>query len=443
MTSDLKITNPEEFRQDAFDLVKWGMAYNRLKTRHVACSRGMARGKIDVDQKQVSFEPPESGLSIYEYAPVAEELLFRQQRTAGETALLEVTREWMLHAGWSPGQKFTFDPSFIPTSPAFQKVIQWVDSVVLPELPDSTNISSYTLKVFRHFLAAVHALSYGFQSFSRLSREDAPSRVSAAAIIYPEAKMLEVLTLATGLESSVVRAVTADLTSNPASATLIHVYPLIKTKDGHIILSAAVFASTNLQRIAAGAITRMGPAGTRSYSAVQEAIEVERTAEITSSLERQGYHVLPGEKVVGKTPDFLVWDDQAREILVMDYKNFLPVIDSRSYLDRKSSIQKGIRQVREYVDRLRAAPAELSTVLGWDCSAHSIRGVLLTRFPMSIPHVHDPEVIVTDWNRLTKELVAGVTVQDLYASLPRPILIESSTDEIKVDDWIYNLVGLA
>lgn len=467
--------------QDAIDLLKWGVDYAKLKVRFIAHHRGFVRCEIDTARKTVLFEPVQS-LHIYADVPEAEEKLFHAQQQSTISALLTILREFMLHTSWSRETGFFFDPSVIRGSSAFPQVRQWIDSIVVPELPDDLEIgqrsptsSSYTLGDLRQFFATVYVLSFCLQKFAQFSTLDGPSPLTAASIVFPTAEMLTRLEMTTWLKRDIITAIAEDMTTRVDAPGLIQAYPFVKTKDDHMFLCAAMFGSSNIHKMAASALTRMGKHGAKSYNNSSQLIERQCVTRIRRELERYGYHVAQEPKIAGKTPDLLVWDDRTTSILVMDFKNYLPVVDGKSYVDRRGDLQKGIRQVSKYVELLRAAPADLGAIIGRDRSGCKVYGILLTRFPMTVPHVHDPNVLVLDWARLeslleqvprrthtgawsvtrpsrrysTLELARKAPrrcvadLERLLARVPKPILEDLDPREVKVGEWTYILRGSA
>jgi len=382
---------------------------------------------------------------------------------------------------WSHDTGFFFDPSVIRNSPALPEVRQWIDAIVVPELPNATEIdgrlpsaNGYTLGDLRHFFATVYVLSFCLQKYAEFSRLDGPSPLTAAALFFPAPEMLRRLEMTTGLGREIVGAIAEDMTTRVDAPGLIQAYPFVKTRSGYIFFSAAMFGSSNIHKMAASAMTRMGKHGANSYNNSSKLIEARCVARIGNRFEQHGYHVVQEPKIAGKTPDFLVWDEMTTSVLVMDFKNFLPVVDGKSYLDRRGDIQKGIRQVSKYVDLLRAAPAELGAIVGRECTGCRVRGILLLRVPMSVPHIHDPNVLVVDWARLesllefprrthtgawvvahpsrrysTLQLAQkarrrrGGDLEDVFARVPEPVLENFDPQEVKVGEWTYILRGSA
>jgi hypothetical protein len=196
------------------------------------------------------------------------------------------------------------------------------------------------------------------------------------------------------------------------------------------------------------------------YARFVQRLEQSTLDTIEKAFRSLGFEVLREKTLVDGNglevkPDFLVYDESDREILVVDYKHTLTPLNPSQVILKSTTLREskeGIEQIRKYLTFLRDNLPLVSSQISHGKNVERIHGLLLFRWPMPIPASIDPEVKIIDWVSLSRILQQGnpVALAGLMNWVEtRPDVgitteqIKLIPEEIRVDEWTYKRFILA
>jgi hypothetical protein len=450
-------TYGKQIEEEAMEALGWGVSYAMLVQDHVAFSRDELIGKVDVNNKTISFEHRVDFDPFILLTQAASEEL----HTASIFDLLPIKELGKEFNPWV--KRFASRLSVTNTDwqiksdeTSYQAVLSWINQIVWPELPSSLDLGGYSLDDYRRLVASIylHGLFFSWLEDYIDDRYDTDQEANSVVIADTEHGMAMRLSKLSGVPPASIRAILNDLIFDPTYFhSLITMQPFVRSKNRRIYFLARLIAMLDFSRMLATAVNRKHKR--HIYERLVNSLEQANLDIIESKLRSLGFVVLREKRISDSkgaviTPDFLIFDSQSKELVVVDYKHTLAPIGAAEVLTKSNTIKEGkegFLQLRKYLDFLRNNNSSLQS-LGINVgNLDKLRGILLFRWPMALPVSRTSDVLLTDWVSLSNFLVKGgkVTLPELFHWVEhRPDLSVNPNvwtplhHQIEVDDWTYN-----
>ena len=137
------------------------MDYSRLAQDHVAWTRGVLIGRVDENNKIISFEYPSDFDKFFLLTQAASEELYLES-ILDEIPFGDLQDDFLAWINRSTRRLQGFDvPWKIEQDSKPQQIaFDWLSKTLWPELPTETDLQGYTLYEFRRFFAALFVYGY-------------------------------------------------------------------------------------------------------------------------------------------------------------------------------------------------------------------------------------------------------------------------------------------
>ncbi len=320
--------------------------------------------------------------------------------------------------------------------------------ILFPELDETTDLQGYNLKQLRQFYALVF-LNFHFirwvEAMLDSSAGDDNLSFGSNPIELRQEQFEKLISEITGLEVNTSSAIIADLTFNPANFhTSVSIQPFIRSVSGKYYILPNLFALLEPSRMILGALNKGGKK--KKYDALINIIEKVNLNSILKTISGIKDCVCYIEKLIKINgnqihPDLILIDTSNRFLLVADYKHFIGPITASEVDYKMKELEKGINQVRKYIEQLSLLPSIGPT----NIQGFSITGLIITHklLPVPIPKTNTiPIVDLETFTEFAKNVIQkGAAVNDLAHEINENFIAEPGINfedfesEIPVDDW--------
>lgn len=437
---------------EASELLVWGVDYARLATDHIMWSRGLLTCAPDPVARTIQFGPPSQAALTFMLGQVLSELLWADAflcRMPG-TAIRSIFRRWVGASTVTPTGRWV-RPGIVRESPAFEELVSWTRSELLVGQDADMDLDGYTPDDFAHVYTAVYAHSRCLCLLEE--RADAlygpANPMGSSCLSLPHSDMADWVAQASGVPAAKAAEVLQDLTFDASSLhSSIALTPVLRSRDDVLMISPRLFCNVHPFHMFATALI----SGKRrsSYERMISDIEGVRVKHVAATLKSHGLGVLDTRTIRAAnghemTPDLLVWDEQASQLLVVEYKHSLPPCEPRLVYNRLLDLRRWQERLGQYQEFARANPQGLPAAVRRS-EPITVLPLLLFAFPMPLPVSPPDDMAFADWvgldnylSQVDRPTVAGLSNwarnrPDVEAAFPGAQL---SPDNITVEDWTY------
>lgn len=402
--------NISEFQNQIMDFLNWSVNYHMIAQEFVVWSRGLKTVEYNEIDKSIKFINP----SNYNYSDI-----YKKQILYGEQ-LQKVYENYPHDVMEDEFSKWVTEIDF--SKPPIANQIKWargrnsksfpllyttMENIILPELPDNTDLGGYNLLHLRTFFALIFLNFYYITCVEKLidSQYGVQNSFGSNPLYIEQSKIDQFISTITGLPFSVSRAIVKDLTFNPDSFhTSISIQPFILSSTNVYYILPNLFAQLDPQRIILGAMNK-SVEKKKVYDQLINKIEKENLKKIfdaASQIKRWQNYQEKTIKFNNKqiNPDLILVDKLEKFICVVDYKHFIGPITASEVVFKMSELEKGILQIENYRNVLLE-----KSLLGKDnINGYEICGLLLTHRPLPIPVKSDINIAITDMGSFIDKL---------------------------------------
>ncbi|MCB0165963.1 MAG: hypothetical protein KDI79_17145 [Anaerolineae bacterium] len=452
----------QQLNREAFDLLAWGMDYAKLAQDHVAWTRGALECNLDETRKMISFEFPANFDTFFLLTQAASEEFYSKR------ALDEIPSD-QLQSGFSAWiDRFTKRLQGVDISwkierneKSHQIAFEWLSKTLWPELPAKTDLQGYCLDEFRHFFAAlfIHGLYISWAEDYMDKQFGPENEAGSHIVVFSENQMIRWLSEISGVNRSSLRAIVKDLTFDTGNFhSSIVTQPFVKSKSGKLFLLSRLVTILDPMPMIADALHKSKK--DEIYAGFVQVLEQSSLDQIEKIFAQLNFRVFREKRFVDAdgnkiTPDFLLYDPQKKELLVIDYKHTLAPSGASQVIRKSKSLsesREGIRQVQRYLEFFQNNLRLLENWIGEVENKDKINGLLLFRWPMPMHLEFNRQVSIVDWfsleNMLSEE--NNISIKSLNNWIrTRPDLpynlkhLQRVPEEVAVDNWTYRRTILA
>lgn len=435
------------------EAIEWGVQYHILVQNHVAWSRAHSKVEINTSTKEITFLPPE--LKIFQF--ILGQELSSQEIFDGLLAampILEISSYYhqrRREIDWKhPPVKFDWRKA--KNESIFPVVFQWIEKTILPEIDNFCDLGNYIVEDLRKLFAGIfiHITLICFAEDEIDTSTGYENALGSNPICLPRRAMVRLLNEWSGVPESKVDAILDDFIFDIENfhSSLTN-QPIVKIKNGSLILVPRIFHHTEFNRLTSGALNKRSKKSI--YDRIINTIEAKNLDSLHSFFSSNGLVPLREMSFKSKsktiTPDFILMDDHNQAIFIVDYKHYLIPLNANETLFKLSEIKKAIKQVESYKLFILSNPELLKKHYPQYNETYSITPILLCKWPIPVPISIEDEVRVLTVNQMEKilsdrpdTLKAKIDIfyQNLIKSLEeKPYDLQLVKETITVSDWSY------
>ncbi len=441
----------QQIHEMGADFLGWGTGYHIIAQEFITWSRNIKEAILNEEKRTITFVNPKD----LDYSKIYSSQLQYASRMAivyesypHKEMELEF-QEWIKeidfkkppiinHIRWQRGR----------ISKSYPLLYRKMKEILFPELDETTDLQGYNLKQLRQFYALVF-LNFHFirwvEAMLDSSAGDDNLSFGSNPIELRQEQFEKLISEITGLEVNTSSAIIADLTFNPANFhTSVSIQPFIRSVSGKYYILPNLFALLEPSRMILGALNKGGKK--KKYDALINIIEKVNLNSILKTISGIKDCVCYIEKLIKINgnqihPDLILIDTSNRFLLVADYKHFIGPITASEVDYKMKELEKGINQVRKYIEQLSLLPSIGPT----NIQGFSITGLIITHklLPVPIPKTNTiPIVDLETFTEFAKNVIQkGAAVNDLAHEINENFIAEPGINfedfesEIPVDDW--------
>lgn len=435
------------------EAIEWGVHYHALVQNHVAWSRGQLKIEINTDTKEITFLPPE--LKVFQFV-LGQELSSEEifDGLQARMPILEVSNYYFqrrTEINWKK-PPITFDGHKAKTESIFLVVFQWIEKTILPEIDNLYDLGNYTVEDLRKVFTGIfiHTTLICFAEDEIDENTGYENPFGSNPICLPRKAMIRLLNQWSGAPELKIDAILDDFIFDIDNfhSSLTN-QPIVKTKNGNLILVPRIFLHTEYNRLTSGALNKKAKKSV--YDRIINTIEAKNLDSLELFFSING--LAPLKEIAFKsksqtiTPDFILLDEPNQSIFVVDYKHYLIPLNANETLFKLSEINKAIRQVKSYKTFIQNHPELLKKHYPQYDERYSITPMLLCKWPIPVPISIEDEIRVLTINQLERILSDHShslrnRIDNFYRDLIKgledtPYDLKLTQQIIKVADWSY------
>lgn len=401
----------------------WGFNYSLLESFHISYRRKLSNVKIDEKTKTVRFEqiPNELLQFSLSQALVSQEESQNILKNIPDSELENITEL---------------------TQAIINKYISHFESLIFPELEHDFNFDGYTKSDFIKFWTITY-LKFRRYVFTKRQKGFSDSYSSDLKEFFRIHSTI--------IDKESIEKIITDLTFKTEEKASIWYRPFIIC-NSKLLFSPSLLTSLNPNTMLVGALNKSSKK--HIYDNVSNTIESFWTDQIEKILKSNNCFDVMYKKefVCGtsiKTPDFVLINKNAKELIIIDYKHFSQSIKTYEVFNKQLEIDKAIDQIDGYVKFFKdnKIPMISDEI---DISKFEIIPVLLLKNPIPMIKIQKKIKYLNFWVlkkyinafKVFKEIIEMENVTNKNEEI-EPDHFQTSINQIKMNEWTYEYESLA
>jgi hypothetical protein len=435
------------------------MSYSMLFLDHVAFSKGALFAETNKAEKTITFSyPPDLDVTFLTTQLFSNQKAYKVFRE--QIPLNKIQNDYKTWASLIrfDGRGFHISENLVKHTTAYTIIMDWLNDKLWPELLDTTLLNKYKLEDFKKFYAAlfINCQYWCWLEEEFDSRFGLENALGSGPIRLSDIEIINRLSEMSGVTKNSIKAILKDLTFDVSNIHSNLLYqPFVHSNSGKIYSLPRLIIKTDPARLLSGALNK--GKGQKVYDGIVQTLEqssldfIETQFKILklTVLREQSLKNEKGEKI---TPDFIVFDERNRELLIADYKHALTPFGPSEVYYKIKEVKKGLKQIQRYLNFVKENYPILQKLIDNLDSTVKIYALLLFRWPMPIPINKTQDIEIIDWfsvkKRLNKKYYKSISslitwikcrpdVPDYYKSLSQTYF------DVQVADWKYRTTILA
>lgn len=438
----------------ALEFLCWGKNYNEIAQQFVAWSRNMIEIELLEEQKVIEFLPPNEQQYYFTFLQdvSSKELLDRYVEETPVDLMLQEFQHWVKEIDLKdPPININWENA--KNSNIKKLLIEYFASHILPEIDIKTDLGNYT---FKEYLAFYSILYINFSFITSIedyidSKTNLENSFGSNPISLQKNKMINFLHEITDLSKSIVTAILRDLTFDASRfhSQLLN-KPFVLSKEETFYILPRMFIRIDPRAMFMGVMTKGKKA--KRYSQLINQIEKVNLDIVYNYVKKlnSNWVVLKEQNFEFKnqriSPDIIVFNKKDNEVLIIDYKNFIPPYSASDTDYKLQEANKGIKQVQKYINYFVKFSDHDKTILKYISEKFHVFAILLFKDPMPMPieGAIDKNIILTDMNTLKKVKRDINFIREIFDQLNTPSHVSHSNkdffyekQETKAGDWKF------